>query len=148
MKKSYIFFLASALSLATACSKKDDATPTTATPDTTTELTATINGAQQVPANNSAATGTFTGSYNSNTKQLTYTVVYQGLTPTIAHIHTGAPGTSGAVAIPFSNLASPIMGTVTLSSDQATQLLSNGMYVNIHSTAYSGGEIRGDIKKK
>lgn len=146
MKKSYIFLLASVISLFTACSKKDDATPVT---NANTELTAIINGAQQVPANNSAATGTFTGSYNISSKQLTYTVIYQGLTPSIAHIHTGAPGVSGAVAIPFANLASPIMGTVTLSDDQATQLLNNGMYVNIHTAGtYSGGEIRGDIKKK
>lgn len=148
MKKSYILFLASALSLFTACSKKDDTPPAT-NPNTTTELTATINGAQQVPANSSSATGTFTGSYNSSNQQLTYTVVYQGLTPSVAHIHTGPAGVSGPVAIPFANLASPITGTVTLSDVQATQLLNNGMYVNIHTSGtYSGGEIRGDIKKK
>lgn len=144
MKKSYIPFLASALTLFTACSEKNDATP-----NTTTELMATINGTQQVPANTSAATGTFTGMYTSSNKQLTYTVIYQGLTPSIAHIHSGAPGASGKVEIPFDNLASPITGTVTLSDAQATQLLNNGMYVNIHTAGtYSGGEIRGDIKKK
>ncbi|MFC6221793.1 CHRD domain-containing protein [Hymenobacter artigasi] len=145
MKKSYIFLLASAVSLFTACSKKDDTTPTT---NTNTELTATINGAQQVPSNNSTATGTFTGSYNSGTKQLTYVVTYQGMTPTIAHIHTGAPGIKGSVAIPFANLTSPITGTVTLAPEQADNILNNGMYVNIHSSAFSDGEIRGDIKKK
>ncbi|MGY3088087.1 putative lipoprotein YajG [Hymenobacter sp. UYAg731] len=146
MKKSYIFFLASALSLFTACSKKDDTTPTT---NTTTELTATVNGAQQVPANNSTATGTFTGVYTSSNKQLSYVVTYQGLTPSVAHIHSGAAGVSGPVAIPFATLTSPITGTVTLTDDQASQLLSNGMYVNIHTAGtYSNGEIRGDIKKK
>ena len=144
MKKFYIFFLASALSIFTACSKKEDATPT----NTTTNLVAFINGAQQVPANNSAATGTFEGTYTSSNKQLTYTVTYQGPTPSIAHIHLGAPGVSGAVAIPFANLTSPITGTVTLADDQAAQLLNNGMYVNMHSTAFPNGEICGDIKKK
>jgi hypothetical protein len=150
MKKSYIFFLASALSLFTACSKKDDSTPTPT--NTTTELTATINGAQQVPANSSTATGTFAGVFTpgaNNTGQLAYTVTYQGMTPSIAHIHVGAPGATGAVAIPFNNLTSPITGTFTLSADQTTALLNNGMYVNMHSAGtYSGGEIRGDIKKK
>lgn len=129
-----------------SCSK-NDATPTTTT-NNTTNLTATINGAQQVPANASTATGTFAGTYDSSSKQLTYTVTFQGLTPTSAHIHTGAPGASGAVAIPFASLTSPIQGTVTLTADQATSLLNNGMYVNIHSSAYSGGEIRGNISKQ
>lgn len=145
MKKSYILFLATALTLSTAaCSKDDD-------PKTTTEtanLTATINGAQQVPANSSAATGTFEGMYTPGTKQLTYTVTYQGMTPTVAHIHLGAPGASGQVAIPFAQLTSPITGTVTLTAEQADKLLNNGMYVNMHSAALANGEIRGDIKKK
>ena len=146
MKKSYILFLATALALSTAaCSKKDD--PTTTTVETT-NLTATINGAQQVPANNSAATGAFVGVYTSSTKQLSYTVTYQGMTPTVAHIHIGAPGASGQVAIPFAQLTSPITGTVTLTADQADKLLNNGMYVNMHSTAFANGEVRGDIKKK
>ena len=144
MNKSYAYLAVAAFGLLTACSKKDDAQPDTST---TTTLTATINGAQQVPANNSTATGTFAGTYNSGSKHLTYTVVYQGLTPTIAHIHTGAPGTSGSVAIPFANLTSPIMGTVTLTPEQADNLLNNRMYVNMHSSAYGNGEIRGDIHK-
>ncbi len=147
MKKSYIFFLVSVLSIFTACKKDEPTPPPPANP--VTELTATINGSQQVPANSSAATGTFTGSYNSDTKLLTYTVTYQGMTPNIAHIHIGAPGATGKVAVPFNNLTSPITGAFTLDVDQATALLNNGMYVNMHSTGlYSGGEIRGDIKKK
>ncbi|MDB5270826.1 MAG: hypothetical protein JWP58_3866 [Hymenobacter sp.] len=144
MKKSYIFFLASALSLFTACSKKDDSTPA----NTTTDLTATINSAQQVPTNNSTAAGNFEGTYTSSNKQLTYKVTFSGFTPLAAHIHAGAPGTNGVVAIPFASLTSPITGTVTLTDEQATQLLNNGMYVNMHSATYSNGEIRGDIKKK
>jgi len=75
-------------------------------------------------------------------------VTFQGLTPTSAHIHTGAHGATGPVAIPFASLTSPITGTVTLSLDQANQLLNNGMYVNMHSSTYTNGEIRGDINKK
>ena len=143
MKNPYAYLALAAITLFASCSKKEEAAPAS----TTTNLTATINGAQQVPANNSTATGTFTGTYVSSSKQLTYTVTYQGLTPSIAHIHTGAPGTSGSVAIPFANLASPITGTVTLTPEQADNLLNNRMYVNIHTSAYGNGEIRGDIKK-
>lgn len=144
MKESYFILLTSLCLLASSCSK-EKATPTTSA--TTTTLTAIINGAQQVPVVNSAATGDFTGSYNSGTKQLAYTVTYQGITPSIAHIHIGAPGMVGSVAIPFANLTSPITGTVTLTADQADNLLKNSMYVNMHSNAYPNGEIRGDIHK-
>lgn len=144
MKESYFILLTSLCLLASSCSK-EKATPTMSA--TTTTLTAIINGAQQVPVVNSAATGDFTGSYNSGTKQLAYTVTYQGITPSIAHIHIGAPGMVGSVAIPFANLTSPITGTVTLTADQADNLLKNSMYVNMHSNAYPNGEIRGDIHK-
>ena len=143
MKNSYAYFALATIGLLASCSKKEEAAPA----PTTTKFSATINGAQQVPANNSTATGTFTGTYVSTSKQLTYTVTYQGLTPTIAHIHTGAPGATGSVAIPFDNLASPITGTATLTPEQADNLLNNRMYVNIHTSAFGNGEIRGDIKK-
>ncbi|MCI1186900.1 CHRD domain-containing protein [Hymenobacter sp. DH14] len=146
MNKSYAFLALLSFTTVLGSCSKDDSTPTATA--TVTNLTATVNGAQQVPANNSAATGTFTGTYDSNNKQLAYTVTFQGMTATSAHIHTGAPGVSGAVAIPFASVTSPITGTVTLTADQATQLLNNGMYVNIHSNTYANGEIRGDIKKK
>ncbi|MBF9238097.1 CHRD domain-containing protein [Hymenobacter sp. BT683] len=144
MSNKYASLLLASFGLFTACSDKEEATPMS----TMTELTATVNGAQQVPANASTANGTFAGIYTSSNKQLVYTVTYQGMTPTIAHIHTGAPGTSGSVAIPFQNLTSPITGTVTLTAEQADNLLSNRMYVNLHSAAFPSGEIRGDIKKK
>jgi hypothetical protein len=144
MQKKYASLFFASFGLLTACSDKEETAPMS----TTTELTATVNGAQQVPANPSTATGTFAGTYSSVNKQLVYTVTYQGMTPTIAHIHTGGPGESGSVAIPFQNLASPITGTVTLTAEQADNLLSNRMYVNLHSAAYPSGELRGDIKKK
>ena len=146
MNKSYAFLAMLSLTTLLGSCSKDDSTPTP-TASTTTNLTATINGAQQVPTNPSTATGTFAGTYDSSNKQLTYIVTFQGLTATSAHIHTGAPGASGAVAIPFASLTSPIQGTVTLTADQATSLLNNGMYVNIHSSTYGGGEIRGNISK-
>ena len=143
MKKSHSLLLAASCSLLFACSKKEDATPVA----TTTTLVAAINGAQQVAPTSSTATGEFSGTYNANTNQLTYTVTYRGLTPTDAHIHTSpsGPGSRGSVSISFASLASPIQGTVTLTPAQATDLLGNKMYINIHTTAFGSGEIRGDI---
>jgi CHRD domain len=149
MNKSYAFLIMlSAATFLGACSKDDSATPTTTA--AVTNLTAVVNSAQQVPLNSSTstATGEFVGTYTSSNRQLAYTVTYRGFTPTEAHIHSGPPSAQGPVAIPFANLTSPITGTVTLSLDQANDLLNNRMYVNMHSAAYSNGEIRGDIKVK
>lgn len=156
MKQSYILSALAVVSLLASCSdKKEDVKPT---PDTTIELTATINGAQQADSKGPApvttsATGTFTGTYTKvgNVQKLNYTVTYQGLKPKLAHIHTGAPGTAGPVTIEFEDktLASPVTtGTYTLKMEEAENLLNNRMYVNIHSDAFPGGEIRGDIKRK
>jgi hypothetical protein len=145
MKKAYVFLIATLLGLSIGCSKKEEAP---SKPLFDANLTAVINGAQQVPANASPATGTFEGVFDSKSMTLTYTVEYRGMTPNIAHIHVGAPGTNGSVVIPFRDVSSPITGTYKLDKDGAEDLLYNGMYVNIHSTAFPGGEIRGDIKVK
>ncbi|WP_426484574.1 CHRD domain-containing protein [Flavobacterium sp. 2] len=107
---------------------------------------ATLSGASEVPANASTATGTATLSYNKTTKIFTVTVTYSGLTPTMGHIHMGAAGTNGPVIFPFSSLASPISYTSTaLTAAQETDLIANNYYVNLHTDAFAGGEIRGQL---
>lgn len=107
---------------------------------------ATLSGASEVPANASTATGTATLSYNKTTKIFTVTVTYSGLTPTMGHIHMGAAGTNGPVMFPFSSLASPISYTSTaLTAAQETDLMANNYYVNLHTDAFAGGEIRGQL---
>ena len=145
MNKSFLLLLAATVSTLVSCKKDEPAPPA---PVTTTNVTATINGAQQVQPTTSTATGAFSGTYNSTDSKLTYTVTYQGFTPTSAHIHLGIPGANGPVAIPFATLTSPITGSITLTADQADKLLNNGMYVNMHSAQFSGGEIRGNIRKQ
>ncbi len=113
-----------------------------------TEFTAPITGAQQVPATSSTATGTFSGTYNAETKILKYNVTFTGITPISAHIHTAAPGRTGGVKVPFNSLASPIVGEQELDQLTADSLFANHAYVNMHSTAFPGGEIRGNIRIK
>ena len=43
------------------------------------------------------------------------------------------------------NPTSPVSGTVTLTDDQVKMLRSDKLYVNIHTAANPGGEIRGQI---
>lgn len=143
-KQLYLCLLAVGLTTIAACKKDKDPDPVP--PANTVDVSATLNNKQQVPFNNSAATGTMTGTYNKDTKVLSYNVTYTGLTPVAGHIHYGRPGQNGAVAIPFSTVAtSPITGTDTLTAAEADSLLAGKMYVNLHTTAFAGGEIRGNI---
>jgi hypothetical protein len=96
----------------------------------------------------SSGTGTATLSLDPASKVLTYTVTYSGLTgpATAAHIHAAAaPGGNGRPVVPFANPASPISGTVTLTDAQIADLHNGLWYVNVHTAANGGGEIRGNI---
>ncbi|AWM32388.1 CHRD domain-containing protein [Hymenobacter nivis] len=112
----------------------------------------TFSGSQQVPVVTSAATGTITGTYDKTAMVLTYTVTFTGLTPIGAHLHMGAPGANGGIfyVFPFNNatgdgFVSPITGTKQLTMDQNTALLNHGVYANLHTMTYKGGEIRADM---
>ena len=143
--------LATGLWAATACSDKKDMAPAPALP----AVSAAFTGAQEVPAVTTSATGSFTGTFDQATRELRYTVTFAGLVPTAGHLHTGAPGVNGPVfqPFPFNNAAStgfesPITGTTTLTPAQATALLANGVYANLHTAARPGGEIRADLTVK
>ncbi len=124
-------------------------------PATTTRLTATLNGASEKPTSTtSPATGTFVGNLNETTRVLSYTVTHSGnftSALTGGHIHriTSTTAMTGGIEIPFTNLTSPISGTFTLANQNRVDSLKNGFYyVNLHTSTYPDGEIRGDIKKQ
>jgi len=97
----------------------------------------------------SSGKGTATASLDTNTKTLTWTVNYSGLSgpATAAHIHGPAdPGANAGIVVPFTgNLASPIKGSATLTDAQIAQLEAGKWYINIHTEANKGGEIRGQL---
>jgi hypothetical protein len=97
----------------------------------------------------SSGKGAATVSLDANTKTLTWTVDYSGLSgpATAAHIHGPAdPGANAGIVVPFTgNLASPIKGSATLTDAQMAQLEAGKWYVNIHTEANKPGEIRGQL---
>ncbi len=108
----------------------------------------TLSGSSATPANGSKATGSATFTYNPATYILSGTVTFQGMTPTGAHIHEGAPGVGGVVVflLVSGTITSPISFTSpVLDVTQRASLLSNQYYINLHSTAYPDGEIRGQL---
>jgi hypothetical protein len=63
-----------------------------------------------------------------------------------AHFHgPAAPGQNAGVIVPFPNPESPIRGEATLTEAQAADLLAGRWYVNVHSRAHPGGEIRAQV---
>ena len=113
----------------------------------TTTFHAQMNGAQEVPPNDSKGTGTATVTLSGNT--VTYDVSYSGLTgpATAAHIHgPAAPGANAGVVIPFQNASTtPIKGTATVTDAQKADMMAGKYYANIHTAAHGGGEIRGQL---
>jgi len=101
------------------------------------------------PGITSSGKGAATASLDTATKTLTWTVEYSGLggPATAAHIHGPAdPGADAGVVVPFTgNLASPIKGSATLTDTQIAQIEAGKWYVNIHTAANKGGEIRGQL---
>jgi CHRD domain/FG-GAP-like repeat len=114
-------------------------------------FTAYLNGAQEVPAVATTATGYARIVVNESTGALTFTVVFSGLagTQNNAHIHAPAAiGASTGVAINFGvvgGTSGTISGSTTITPTQLAQLRAHLGYVNVHSTAFPSGEIRGQL---
>jgi len=67
---------------------------------------------------------------------------------TAAHVHSGVTGVNGPVVFALNGAAGSYCGVSgRLSSAQVAALLAGGMYVNIHTAAFPGGEIRGQLQK-
>jgi hypothetical protein len=81
-----------------------------------------------------------------------WTLSYRGLTspPTAAHIHgPGSPGGEAGILLDLApkGLSSGVAGTTTLNDGLLAYLVQDRMYVNLHTTKYPGGELRGQIQK-
>ena len=110
----------------------------------------TLNASSEVPPNDSAGTGTVKVTYDTATKKLSWEGTFSGLTgaPTAGHFHGPAdPGKNAGVVIPIMPKESPFKGSADLTDAQATDLLAGKWYVNIHTDAHKGGELRGQVVK-
>lgn len=105
-----------------------------------------LSASEEVPPGTSTGTGTLKATFNTQSNLLNWTVTYSGLTgPVVAgHFHGPALlGQNAGVALGFSgSLESPIKGSATLTKAQAADFMSGKWYVNLHTAANKGGEIR------
>ncbi len=115
-----------------------------------TELRATLGGAYEVPPTASRGSGYFEAVYRPSTKVLEYRLNLQGLSGpvTMGYLQGPAgPGENGPqvapINIPIYDYT--IRDGVTLTDEQAAQVLAGRWYVNVMTMQYPGGEIRGQI---
>jgi len=124
--------------------------PADAAPQT---FIALMNSPQEVPPNDSNGQGLAFFTYDRSTRLLCYAINYNNLEEDeiAAHIHGPAePGVNASVIFPISPdpspLGSPKQGCVgPLSSAQGRDLANGLLYVNVHTTEYPNGEIRGQL---
>ncbi len=113
-----------------------------------------LSSAQEVPTNASTATGYARIVVNESALTINYTVVFNNLqgTQSGAHIHAPAAiGVNTGVAIGFPNVggnSGTISGSAAITATQIGQLRQHLGYINVHSSMFPGGEIRGQLGKK
>ena len=119
------------------------------------ELRATINSAQEVPANASTANGTAILLYDvrANTFDLIVSINGMSNTLTASHVHEAAAGANGGVVTNLGaeavyarsgNSLSGNFRNVSYGGDKL-KLLQGGAYLNFHSAQFPGGEVRGQL---
>ena len=102
-------------------------------------------------ASGGTGTGTALITYNDTSGDLSWNVTWSGLSgaTTVAHFHGPALAVQNAgVQVDFLGLGgglNPSIGTTVITAAQGSDLLAGLWYVNVHSTAFPGGEIRGQI---
>jgi hypothetical protein len=95
-----------------------------------------------------SGTGVASVSYDDQTNELSWLVSWQDLSAEVvnAHFHGPAlPGANAGVEVGIDFQTNPAVGSATITSEQAADLLAGLWYVNIHSSAFPGGEIRGQV---
>ena len=109
-----------------------------------------LKASNEVPPNDSKASGSATVSYETASKNVSWKGSYSGLSGpvTAAHFHGPADaGKNAGITLPIVPNTSPFEGSATLNDAQAADLMGGRWYINIHTAAQPAGEIRGQVVK-
>lgn len=115
------------------------------------QFQSTIDAGQEVPSGTSTGTGFATVTFDDVANVLSWNIQFSGLTgaATAMHFHQAPAGSNGGVVVnigTISGLGSPSIGSTSLTNaGQIDALLNDGFYINIHTAANPGGEIRGQV---
>ena len=107
-----------------------------------------LAGSQEVPPVNTQAKGSGTVTIGDD-GSVKGSITYSGVAATAAHIHTGAAGKNGPVIVPMTKSGDngfTFAPGAKLSEDQMKAFKAGDLYINVHSAANPGGEIRAQLK--
>ena len=111
-------------------------------------MTAALTGAQEVPPVSTKASGKSTITV-ADDRSVSGSVIVNDMTATAAHIHQGAAGANGPVTIPLTKTSDKtfsVPANTKMTDAQYAAYKSGNLYVNVHSAAHPGGEIRMQMK--
>ncbi|MFN3950810.1 MAG: CHRD domain-containing protein [Thermaurantimonas sp.] len=115
-------------------------------------VSAKLDGAQEVPAVSTNALGVASFMINATRDTICVNITVTGLSGPITgiHVHEGDPGVNGGVVIDLTPFVAGnrIVATLTgsaVSKTNISKLLSGKFYLNVHTSAHPGGEIRGQL---
>ncbi|MDF2179996.1 CHRD domain-containing protein [Aliiglaciecola sp. CAU 1673] len=117
----------------------------------TAVVTFELSGNQEIPRVTTPASGFGYATLNTQTLAVNLSVITEGVSDaTMAHIHTGYAGENGPVYVTLEQDAADANrwhtpAGATVDAENAARLVAGGHYVNVHTPANPGGELRGQI---
>jgi len=107
----------------------------------------TLSGANEVPPVSTSASGSGTVTIKDD-HTVSADITVTGMVATAAHIHQGAKGANGKVVVPFTKVGDNHFAApagAKLSDEAYAAYKAGDLYVNVHSAAHPGGEVRAQL---
>lgn len=108
----------------------------------------TLSGSQQSPPVTTSGSGKGKITVGAD-RSVSGSVTTTGVPGTMAHIHQAAAGQNGPVVIPLTRTAEgtwTVPAGAKLTEAQYEAFKAGNLYVNVHTDANKGGEVRGQLK--